>query len=204
MKTALIFIGLLIGFFSLSGNADVRAEAIVGQAAPDFSLTDTHGQAHTLSAQRGKFVVLEWTNYECPFVRKHYGSGNMQKLQKQYAGRGVVWFSVNSSVPGKQGNFTSEKWNELIGEMGAAPAAVLLDPDGEAGKLYGAQTTPHMFVVNPDGVLIYQGAIDDIPGTDPSDIPKAKNFVQAALDEAMAGKPVSVPAAKSYGCSVKY
>ncbi|MBI5149828.1 MAG: redoxin domain-containing protein [Candidatus Omnitrophica bacterium] len=145
-----------------------------GKAAPDFTLADSNGNQVSLAQFKGKYVVLEWLNYDCPFVRKHYSSGNMQNLQRAYTQKGVIWL------------------------------AVLLDPAGQAGKLYGAQTTPHMFVIDPRGILIYQGAIDDIRSPNPDDVAKAKNYVGAALDEAMSGKPVSVPATKSYGCSVKY
>ena len=182
-----------------------RADGVkTGETAPGFTLTDTHGQAHKLSDYKGKFVVLEWVNYGCPFVKKHYDSGHMQGLQKEYTGKGVEWFSINSSAPGKQGNFAPDEWNKLIEEKKVASSAVLLDENGTVGKLYGAKTTPHMFIVNPDGQLIYQGAIDDRPSTDKADIARAKNYVKAALDEAMAGKTVSQPTTVSYGCGVKY
>lgn len=178
--------------------------AVVGQPAPDFKLTDTMGQEHTLSALKGKFVVLEWTNYDCPFVKKHYGSGNMQRLQKMFTEKDVVWLAVNSSAPGKQGNYPPEKWNEMNKEKGVAATAVLLDPDGKIGKMYGAKTTPHMYVINPEGVLIYKGAIDDKPTFDPESLKGAKNYVEAALDSAMAGEAVAIPETQAYGCSVKY
>ena len=179
-------------------------EAEIGQPAPDFTLTDTMGQSHMLSALKGKFVVLEWTNFDCPFVKKHYGTDNMQKLQKAYAEKGVVWLSINSSAEGKQGNYPPEKWNEMIKAKGAAATAVLLDPDGTVGRLYGAKTTPHMFVINAEGTLIYKGAIDDESSFDPETVKGAKNYVEAALESAMAGKPVETPSTQSYGCSVKY
>jgi peroxiredoxin len=182
-----------------------RAEGVaVGQPAPDFSLTDTVGHAHTLSGYKGKFVVLEWSNYDCPFVKKHYGTGNMQRLQKLYTEKGVIWLTINSSAPGKQGNYPPEKWNEMIKEKDSAATAVLLDPDGKAGKMYGAKTTPHMFVINPEGMLIYSGAIDDQPSFDPETVKAAKNYVEMALEAAMVEKPVEVPSTQSYGCSVKY
>jgi hypothetical protein len=162
------------------------------------------GQAHILSALKGKFVALEWSNYDCPFVKKHYGSGNMQRLQKKYTEKGVIWLTINSSAPGKQGNYPPEKWNEMSKEKGSAATAVLLDPDGKVGKLFGAKTTPHMFVINPEGVLIYKGAIDDQPSFNPKTVKDAKNYVEAALDAAMAGKAVETPSTQSYGCSVKY
>lgn len=180
------------------------ADAIVGQAAPAFTLTDTNGEQHSLADLKGKYVVLEWINHDCPFVKKHYGSGNMQKLQKKYTEKGVVWLSINSSAPGKQGNFPPEKANELTKEKNASPTAVLLDPDGTVGKEYGAKTTPHMYVIDPQGMLIYAGGIDDKPSTEASDIPTARNHVDQALTEALAGKPITVASSTPYGCSVKY
>ena len=180
------------------------AEQITGQPAGDLKLRDTRGREHALSDYRGKFVVLEWVNHDCPFVRKHYDSGNMQALQKEYRAKDVIWLSINSSAVNKQGNYPPDKADELTKEKGASPTAVLLDPDGTVGKMYGAQTTPHMYVIDPEGVLLYQGAIDDKPSVDPADVQTAKNYVRAVLDEAMAGKPVSVSTTKSYGCSVKY
>jgi peroxiredoxin len=176
----------------------------VGQPAPDFKATDSNGQSHELSAYRGKFVVLEWHNNGCPYTRKHYESGNMQRLQKEWTAKGVIWFTVISSAPGQQGYVTAEQENEYLKRMNAAPTAALLDPQGELGRLYGAKTTPHMFIINPQGVLIYDGAIDSKASTDQSDIPTATNYVSQALDEAMAGKPVSTPTSRPYGCSVKY
>jgi len=180
------------------------ADAVIAEKAPDFTATDSNGKNHTLASYKGKIVVLEWLNHQCPFVKKHYGSENMQKLQKAYTGKGVIWLSIISSAPGKQGYCTPEEANSLTGEKGAAPTAVLLDPQGTVGKLYGAKTTPHMFIISEDGVLVYNGAIDDIPSTDIADIAKAKNYVQSALDELLAGKAVSVATSQPYGCSVKY
>ncbi len=183
----------------------VCAQAVqVGTPAPDFTATDTHGQVHSLSEYKGKFVVLEWHNRECPFTRKHYESGNMQKLQREWTSRGVIWFTVISSAPGQQGYVTADEENAYVERMKAAPTAVLLDPTGKLGHLYGAKTTPHMFVINLDGILIYDGAIDNKPTTDLDDIPGARNYVSEALEEAMAGKSVSVPTTRPYGCSVKY
>ena len=187
-----------------AGSVLGAGEAGIGQSAPDFSLSDITGKTNTLSSSKGKFVVLEWMNYDCPFVKKHYGTGNMQKLQKTYTEKGVIWLSINSSAAGKQGNYPPEKWVEMAKEKGAASTAILLDPDGKVGKLYGAKTTPNMFVINPEGVLIYAGAIDDKPTFAPEDVKTAKNYVAAALDAAMAGKPVETPSTQSYGCSVKY
>jgi hypothetical protein len=149
-------------------------------------------------------VVLEWVNYDCPFVKKHYGSGNLPKLQKAYTGKGVVWLTINSSAPGKQGNFTSAEIESRSKAAGAAFSAYLLDSDGTVGRAYGAKTTPHMYVIDPAGKLVYAGGIDDKPSTDVADIASAKNFVSAALDEGMAGKAISVATSTPYGCSVKY
>ncbi|MGB6430397.1 MAG: thioredoxin family protein [Candidatus Acidiferrales bacterium] len=178
--------------------------ARVGQAAPDFTATDSNGQTHHLADYRGKYVVLEWHNNGCPYTQKHYESGNMENLQREWTARGVIWFTVISSAPGEQGYVTAAQENDYMREMHAAPTAALLDPDGQLGRLYDAKTTPHMFVINPEGVLIYDGAIDDRPTTDASDIAGATNYVSQALAEAMAGKPVSVPTTRPYGCSVKY
>jgi peroxiredoxin len=182
----------------------VAAGAVVGSAAPAFSLSDTRGKPHRLADFAGKLVVLEWVNFDCPFVGKHYGSGSMQKLQKEYTGKGVVWLSIGSSAPGKQGHYAADKLNTLISERGAAPTAYLLDEDGKVGRVYGAKTTPHMFIVDPKGMLIYAGGIDDTPSTDEADIASARNYVRAALDEALAGKAVTTPTSPPYGCSVKY
>jgi len=176
----------------------------VGEAAPEFQATDSNGQAHKLSQYRGKFVVLEWHNNGCPYTRKHYESGNMQRLQKEWTGRGVVWFTVISSAPEQQGYVTAQQENDYLKRMNAVPTAALLDPQGDVGRLYSAKTTPHMFIINPAGVLIYDGAIDSKATTDQADIASAKNYVSEALAEAMAGKPVTTPTSRPYGCSVKY
>ena len=174
---------------------------VIGAAAPEFKAVDTYGKEHALSQYRGKWVVLEWLNHKCPFVRKHYDNNLMQALQKKYAEKGVVWLSVVSSAPGKQGHFRNEKANALTKEKGAAPHAVLVDAPGTVGRMYHARTTPHMFVINPEGTLLYMGAIDDKPG---SRFEGARPHVDIALQEAMAGKPVSVPTSQPYGCNVKY
>ncbi|HTL71416.1 MAG TPA: thioredoxin family protein [Candidatus Eisenbacteria bacterium] len=184
--------------------APAFAAAELGKTAPEFTLTDPSGQAHSLSEYKGRTVVLEWTNPECPFVRKHYASGNMQGLQKTYTEKGVAWLTINSSAPGKQGNLPAEEWLRWIEENGVASTAVLLDPEGRVGRLYGAKTTPHLFVIAKDGNLVYQGAIDSVPGTDPAELAEAKNYVRAALDETLSETPVSEPSTRSYGCSVKY
>ena len=175
-----------------------------GQPAPDFTLTDSNGKSHKLSDFKGKFVVLEWLNHGCPFVQKHYDGGNMQGLQKEYTGKDVVWLSIVSSAPGKQGNMSPEETNKTKEEKGSAATAILMDADGTVGKLYDAKVTPELYVINPEGVLIYMGAIDDKKSVDAADVAGAKNYVKQALDEAMAGKPVSEPSTAAYGCSVKY
>ena len=176
----------------------------IGDPAPDFTLTDSNGKSQALSAYKGKYVVLEWTNNECPFVVKHYKSGNMQSQQKELTGKGVIWLSIVSSAPGKQGNVDGAKANELTKSRGASPTAVLLDPAGDVGRKYDAKTTPHMYIVAPDGKLIYMGGIDSVPSSDAEDIAKATPYVKVALSEAMAGKPVSNTSTRPYGCSVKY
>jgi len=180
------------------------AQAVVGQPAPAFSLPDSKGGTQSLASYKGKFVVLEWVNPDCPFVRKHYGSGNMQMLQKAYSAKGVAWLTVNSSAPGKQGHLEAATAEAFIKDKGASPTALLLDPQGNIGRGYGAKTTPHMFVIDPAGNLIYNGAIDDKPSADPADVASATNYVRSALDQALAGKPVTTTATQPYGCSVKY
>ena len=176
----------------------------VGESAPDFQATDSNGQVHKLSQYRGTFVVLEWHNNGCPYTRKHYESRNMQRLQKEWTGKGVAWFTIISSAPGLQGYVTAQQENDYLKQMKASPSAALLDPQGDVGRLYSAKTTPHMFVINPEGVLVYDGAIDDKATTEQADIGSAKNYVSQALEEAMAKKPVSIPTSRPYGCSVKY
>ena len=198
MKTIRSFLPVL-ALFALSAFA-----VKVGDQAPDFTGTDSHGQMHKLSDYHGKFVVLEWHNNGCPFTKKHYESGNMQKLQQEWTGKGVIWLTVISSSPGSQGYVTADQENEYLQKMHAVPTAALLDPKGDIGHLYGAKTTPHMFVLNPQGQIIYNGAIDDKPTTDPSDVNGANNYVSEALQEAMSGKAVAVATTRPYGCSVKY
>ena len=188
----------------LVAQTPVFADGVVGKAAPAFTLTDTTGQKRSLSDFAGKTVVLEWLNHDCPFVRKHYGSGNMQALQAKETAAGVVWLSVVSSSAGKEGNYPPEKLNEMTAAKSAKPTAVLLDPDGTAGRAYGAKTTPHMFVIDGKGTLVYAGAIDDKSSTDPAEVKTARNYVAAALEELRAGKPVSVASTTAYGCGVKY
>jgi len=176
----------------------------VGDPAPNFTGVDSNGKQQTLSAYKGKFVVLEWHNQGCPYTRKHYESGNMQRLQKEWTGKGVVWLTVISSAPGTQGFVTPTQENEYLQKMNASPTAVIMDPGGSLGHLYGAKTTPQMFIIDPQGTLIYNGAIDDHPTSDQGDIVSSKNYVSAALSEALSGKPVTEAATRPYGCSVKY
>lgn len=178
--------------------------AEIGKPAPAFTATDSNGKAHTLSDFIGKTVVLEWTNHECPYVRKHYDTNNMQDLQKDATGKGVVWLSIVSSAQGKQGYTTGEEANKIIAKEKSAETARLLDPTGAIGTVYGASTTPHMFVIDPQGIVVYAGGIDDQPSVSHSTVKTAKNYVKAALDDLAAGKPVAVATAKPYGCNVKY
>jgi peroxiredoxin len=189
---------------SLVVSLSMAAGVEIDRPAPDFTLKDTKGGEVSLSAHKGKTVVLEWLNHDCPFVKKHYDSGNMPALQKSAVERGVVWLSVSSSAPGKQGHYTGEEADRLSEEKASAATAVLLDPQGTVGRLYGAKTTPHMFVIDPQGVLRYAGAIDSIPTADRADVAKADNHVAAALESVLGGKPVETKVTQPYGCSVKY
>src|SRR5437588_5104984 len=176
----------------------------VGAAAPDFSLPDASGKTHSLSQYKGKYVVLEWFNPECPFVKKHYGGGNMQKLQGEYTGKGVVWLTINSNAPSTQGSLTPEEAEKITTAWKTHQTALLLDPEGKAGLAYGAKNTPDMVIINPEGKIAYEGAIDSKATPNPADIPTSTIYVKAALDESLTGKPVSNPKTKPYGCSVKY
>jgi len=176
----------------------------VGQPAPDFKATDSNGKPESLDEYHGKYVVLEWHNQGCPFTRKHYTSGNMQSLQKEWTAKGVVWLTVISSAPGQQGYVTASQENSYLSQMHAVPTAVLLDANGSVGHMYSAKTTPQMVVIDPAGKVIYDGAIDDRPTPDPEDIKGAKNYLDEALSASMAGKPVLTPYTRPYGCSVKY
>jgi len=180
------------------------AGARVGEPAPAFTVSATTGNTVSLADQRGKIVVLEWTNHDCPYVRKHYESGNMQMLQKEITGQGVVWLTVISSSPGTQGYVTPKQADELTSTRKASPTAVLLDPTGVVGRAYGATNTPHMYVIDKAGLLVYAGAIDDRPTTRRSDVQGAHNYVRAALDDVAAGRPVKTPVTRAYGCTVKY
>jgi peroxiredoxin len=180
------------------------AQARVGDSAPTFTATDSHGQVQSLDQYKGKYVVLEWTNRGCPFTQKHYASGNMQNLQKEWTGKGVVWLTVISSAPGAQGYMTADQENAYLLKVNADPTAALLDPSGKLGHLYNAKTTPDMYVIDPKGKLIYSGAIDNRATTDPDDVKGADNYVTDALSAAMSGKPVQTSSTRPYGCSVKY
>lgn len=175
-----------------------------GAPAPDFTLKDASGKEHKLAELRGKYVVLEWTNYGCPFVVKHYSKGNMQALQKEWTGKGVVWLSICSSAPGMQGYYSAADLPAETTKHGFSGTAYLLDEDGTVGRAYEAKTTPHIYVINPEGTLIYQGAIDSIRSTDSDDIAKAENYVTKTLTAALAGQPVDPSTTVPYGCSVKY
>jgi peroxiredoxin len=176
----------------------------VGSAAPEFSIPDAKGKMHSLSQYKGKYVVLEWFNPECPFVKKHYGGGNMQNLQKEFTGKGVVWLTIDSNAPGTEGNLSPEQAEKVMTAWKTHQTGLLLDPDGKVGRAYGAKNTPGMVVINPEGKIVYQGAIDSKATPNAADIPSSTNYVKAALDESLAGKPVSNPQTKPYGCSVKY
>ncbi|CAF0693041.1 thioredoxin family protein [Candidatus Methylacidithermus pantelleriae] len=184
--------------------ASARGEALVGKPAPEFSLRDYQGKTHRLSDYRGRWVVLEWINVECPFVGKHYRSGNLPRLQKKYRAKGVVWLAICSSAPGKPGYMTPVQAETVLRRMGFGGDAYLLDPDGTTGRAYGARTTPHLFLINPEGKLLYAGAIDDIASVDVGDIARAHNYIEEALEAALAGRPVPHPTSVPYGCSVKY
>lgn len=176
----------------------------VGNAAPEFSLPDAHGKTHALADYKGKYVVLEWFNPECPFVKKHYGSDNMQKLQADYTGKGVVWLTIDSNAPGTEGSITAEQAQKIMSGWKTHQTALLLDPEGKVGRAYGAKNTPNMVIINPDGKIVYEGAIDSKATPNPADIPASTNYVKAALDESLAGKAISHPSTRPYGCSVKY
>ncbi len=178
--------------------------AFAQKAAPAFALPDLNGTVHSLEQYAGKIVVLEWTNYDCPFVKKFYSVGAMQALQEKYTAKGVVWLSICSSAAGKQGHFTKEEWLKRVEKSAVKATAVLLDENGETGKAYGAKTTPHMYVIDKDGNLAYQGAIDDKLSTNSADIEGARNYVKEAIKALMDGTPVEVPETSPYGCSVKY
>lgn len=194
-----------IGLPSQSIAADSAAtKAEVGKPAPDFTLPDADGKKHSLSDYKNKLVVLEWVNFGCPFVKKHYGSKNMQKLQAEYTGKGVTWLTICSSAKGNQGYFEGDALKKQLKQEGWKGTEYLIDDSGTVGHEYGATSTPNMFVLNKEHALVYAGAIDDINSFEQSDIPKAKNYVRAALDEVMASKKIATVKTEPYGCSVKY
>ncbi|BEU98052.1 thioredoxin family protein [Acidovorax sp. DW039] len=182
----------------------VQAAIAVGQTAPDFALKDTSGKTVRLSDFKGKHVVLEWTNPGCPFVRKHYDSGNMPATQKDATDKGVVWLAINSTEKASSDYLEPTKLSAWLAERKASPTAVLMDEEGTTGRSYGARTTPHMYIINPQGVLIYAGGIDSIASARPSDIEKATNYVKTGLAEALAGKSLTAATTAPYGCSIKY
>ncbi len=201
MKTKLLTLALVL----CTTGALFAAEAPkVGAAAPGFTLPDSNGKTHSLGDFKGKYVVLEWFNPGCPFVVKHYKSENMQQLQKEFTGKEVVWLTIDSSAEGKEGYLSPADANKQMADWKMKPTALLLDPAGKVGQDYAATNTPHMYVIDPEGKLIYSGAIDDKPTANANDIDGATNFVKAALTEAMAGKPVSTATTRAYGCSIKY
>ncbi len=195
---------LIIATMLMTLSAPALAKVTTGSVATDIQVLDSNNNLRTLSEFKGKKVVLEWTNHRCPYVKKHYGSGNMQSLQKQAAADGVVWLSVISSAPGKQGHVSAERANELTTSRGASPTAVLLDNAGTAGRAYEAKTTPHMYVIDEQQILVYQGAIDSNRSARQSTIEGATNYVTAALASLKAGTPVEVSQSQPYGCTVKY
>lgn len=198
-KLLFMVLSLIILVPSLS-----EAGVKVGEIPPDFTIMDSFEKERSLSEFEGKYIVLEWFNPDCPFVKKHYNSGNMQSLQEKYTNEGVVWLSINSSAHGNQGHYHYDEINQIMQEKNAHSTAILLDAEGKVGRLYGAKTTPHIFIINPEGKLIYQGAIDDIASADSNDIQKANNYVQASLSATFNGEAIKVSSTKSYGCSVKY
>jgi len=202
--TAIVFGYAVADTNKMEQTGDMEMTAKVGEMAPDFKLASAAGKDVSLSSFKGKYVVLEWINFECPFVRKHYDTGNMQKLQKMYAGKDVVWLTICSSAPGKQGYYNGDELMTRLKKEGLNPTAYLIDKDGTVGKMYNAKTTPDMYVINPQGVLIYSGAIDDKPTVKNEDVKAASNYVIMALDASMNGKDVATKSTASYGCSVKY
>ena len=176
----------------------------VGQPAPAFTAVDSTGKTWSLADLKGKVVVIETTNHDCPYVRKHYNAGNMQAQQREAAAKGVVWLTSASSATGEQGHVTAQQANDLTKSRNAAPAAVLLDPQSKVARAFGATVTPHMYIVDAKGTLVYKGGIDSIPSADPNDVPKATQYVRVALDEILAGKPVTTASTRPYGCSMKY
>ena len=193
-------VGLSLGLLPLTASANPA----IGQPAPTFTATAADGSSISLAGLRGKTVVLEWTNHDCPFVKKHYESGNIQTLQKDAAAKGYVWLQVISSAPGKQGHVDGATAIRLNKERGATPANTLLDPAGKLGRLYGAQTSPHLFIIDPAGTLLYKGGIDSIPSAKKEDLTKADNYVRLAFADLAAGRKIAQASTQPYGCSIKY
>lgn len=198
-----ILSAIALALTCLAANIGAAAAAI-NQPAPAFSALDSYGNRVSLGDYADKMVILEWTNHLCPFVQKHYDSGSMQALQKKYTGHGVVWLSVISSAEGKQGHVSPEQANQLTGSREAMPSAVLIDAEGKMGRLYGAKTTPHMYIIDRQGILRYMGAIDSIRSANTADIPRATNYLDKGMSELLAGRPVSEAVTRAYGCTVKY
>jgi len=195
-----------LGFTALLALAAplAQAAAVIGQPAPAFSLPDANGQTRSLADFKGKTVVLEWFNHECPFVKKHYGAGNLQRQQDAAETQGVVWLLVNSSAAGKQGHINGAQGQRILADWQATPTALLLDHKGDVGRAFGAKTTPQLVVIDAAGIVRYNGAIDSVPSADPADIPGATQYVEAALADLAAGRPVARPATPPYGCAIKY
>jgi hypothetical protein len=199
MRPSYVILLLLLGMPAM-----VMADAVPGKPAPPFEVKDARGQVQKLSDYQGKWLVLEWFNKDCPYVKKHYGSGNMQGLQQRYVTQGVAWLSVISSAPGKQGYVEPAEALDTVKTTKSAASQVLLDPSGTMGKAYGAKTTPHMFIIDPMGTVVYAGGIDDNASANPAVIPTSKNYVSTALDAALAGQKVVTASARPYGCHVQY
>lgn len=199
-----LILACAVASVALPGMAIAREGAQPGKPAPDFTATDSKGNTVSLSSFKGRTVVLEWNNPECPYVRKHYGSGAMQALQKDATASGVVWLTINSGAPGLQGHLKGLEAEQMLAEQKAAPTAYLLDADGIVGRAYGATVTPHMFVIRKDGILAYQGAIDDKPSSNPADIATARPHTREALAALAAGKAVAPASTRPYGCTIKY
>ena len=204
LGSALGFTTLAVGGITMLASTPAHAAPQVGKPAPDFSLADTNGGTQSLADLRGKTVVLEWTNHDCPFVKKHYNADNMQTIQREAAAANVVWLSVISSPPGEQGHVSAEKANELTTTRNAAPTAVVLDPQGQMGRAYGAQVTPHMYIISAEGTLLYMGGIDSIPSTRAEDLQKATPYFRDALTAVVKGEAIKNAVTRPYGCAVKY
>jgi hypothetical protein len=204
LLVSLMLISILMINLTADTERDLSVNAVVGEPAPDFEVIDANGTMRSLSEFEGQFVILEWLNHGCPFIQKHYNGNNMQALQKKYTDQDVVWLSVISSAPGTQGYMEADEARQSIEDHNASPTAILLDPEGEMGHAYDSRVTPHMFIIDPDGVLRYNGAIDDKPSARPSSLEGAHNYIDAAMSSLMNGEEVDVKTNTPYGCSVKY